>query len=169
MTPEQHAQDIVQQLPPRPEQREAPAAEGPTVPERSASSPAGERGAAPPVSPSPVAGLPTGTREETKDILQTGEAGNLEQTSPDGNSAVTFASDAEFAKVLELFWHDARFRATPREHVGGRTIIVPAEVVERLRKENIPFEVHEVARTGDVSPRELSRLRYKNGLMTGLM
>jgi hypothetical protein len=169
MTPEQQAQEIVQQLPPRPEQREAATAGGPSVTERSESSPADERTAAPPVSPSPVEDLHTGAREDRKATLQTGEAEDGEQTSPDGHCAVTFACDADFAKVLELFWHDVRFRATPREHVGGRTIIVPAEAVERLRKENIPFEVHEVARTGDVSPGELSRLRYKNGLMTGLM
>jgi hypothetical protein len=94
---------------------------------------------------------------------------NGEQTSLDGDSALTFASDADFEKVLELFWSDVRFRATPREHVGDRTIIVPSEVVERLRKENIPFEVRQVARAGDVSPGELSRIRYKNGVMTGPM
>jgi hypothetical protein len=98
-----------------------------------------------------------------------GEVGNGKQSSPTGNSALTFTSDADFEKVLELFWYDVRFRATPREHVGERTIIVPTEVVERLRQENIPFEVREVARPGDVPPGELSRLRYKNGVMNGLM
>jgi hypothetical protein len=41
--------------------------------------------------------------------------------------------------------------------------------MERLRKENIPFAVRKVAGAGDVSPGELSRIRYKNGIMTGLM
>jgi hypothetical protein len=109
------------------------------------------------------------TPQELKDAPQMAEAANGGQTSLDGHSALTFASDTDFEKVLELFWYDVRFRATPREHVGERTIIVPTEVVERLRKENIPFEVRKVARAGDVSPGELSRIRYKNGVMTGLM
>jgi hypothetical protein len=108
-------------------------------------------------------------RQQMKDALQTEASANGEQTSLDGSSALTFASDADFEKVLGLFWYDVRFRATPREHVGDRTIIVPTEVVERLRLENIPFEVRKVARAGDVSPGELSRIRYKNGVMTGLM
>jgi hypothetical protein len=99
---------------------------------------------------------------------QTPEAANGEQTSQGGNSAITFESDTDFEKVLELFWYDVRFRATPREHLGDRTIIVPSEVVERLRQENIPFAVRKVARAGDVSPGELSAIRYKNGVMTGL-
>jgi hypothetical protein len=109
------------------------------------------------------------TPEQQANDVVTGAAANGKQTSVDNNSALTFASDADFEKVLELFWYDVRFRATPREHVGERTIIVPSEVVERLRQENIPFEVREVARAGDVSPGELSRLRYKNGVMNGLM
>jgi hypothetical protein len=109
-------------------------------------------------------------REETKDALQKEASANGEQTRPDDTQrALTFASDADFEKALELFWHDVRFRGTPREHVGDRTIIIPTEVVERLRQENIPFEVRKVADTGDVSPGELSRIRYKNGMMTGLI
>jgi hypothetical protein len=147
MTPEQQAQDIVQQL----------------------RTPAGERADAPPENHATVEELAEGTREEVHDALQREEAANGEQTSLDGNSALTFASDVDFEKVLELFWNDVRFRATPREHVGDRTIIVPTEVIERLRKENIPFEVRKVARAGDVSQDELSRIRYKNGVMTGLI
>jgi hypothetical protein len=107
-------------------------------------------------------------RQEVKGALQTEASANGEQKL-DSHSALTFASDADLEKVLELFWYDVRFRATPREHVGGRTIIVPTDVVERLRQENIPFEVRKVVGAGDVSPGELSRIRYKNGMMIGLM
>ena len=109
-------------------------------------------------------------RQQTENALPTEASPNGEQPRlHGGHSAITFASDADFEKVLELFWYDVRFRATPRQHVGDRTIIVPTEVAERLRSENVPFEVRKVARAGDISPGELSRIRYKNGVMTGLM
>jgi hypothetical protein len=108
-------------------------------------------------------------RQETKGALQTEESANGEQTTLDGFSGLTFASDTDLEKVLELFWYDVRFRAMPREHVGGRKIIVPTEVVERLRQENSPFEVRTVPRVGNISGGELSCIRYKKGMMTGVM
>jgi hypothetical protein len=108
-------------------------------------------------------------QQEKKEALQEASANGEQPSLDSGHCALTFASDADFEKVLELFWHDVRFHATPREHVGDRTIIVPAEVVDRLRQENIPFEVHKVACAGDISPGELSRTRYKKGVMTGLI
>src|SRR3712207_6067153 len=78
------------------------------------------------------------------DRLAEGVRAEAEARPGPGNgesAALKFSSEADLEKVLPLFWYDPRFRATPRTPVGDLTLIVPAEVVERLRQENIPFEV----------------------------
>ncbi len=109
-------------------------------------------------------------RQEIKDALYTEASANGEQTSFDGGHR---RSRSPRTRTLNRYWSysGTTSGSAPRPantSVRGRSSFPPRSW-SRLLQENIPFEVRKVARAGDISPGELSRIRYKNGLMTGLM
>lgn len=78
--------------------------------------------------------------------------------------ALLFSTDEEFSALLRLFWEDDNLFGLPRNHAGGRLIVVPAEAVTCIRNRGFHFREIEVLSSGSLPPEKESRLRKEQGM-----
>lgn len=64
--------------------------------------------------------------------------------------------------LIERFWSDPELQGLPHVYVGDNTVIVPAAVVDHLRRQGHPFSTKPVVSAGDLPPEEVNDLR-RNG------
>jgi hypothetical protein len=74
-------------------------------------------------------------------------------------AALQFASDEGLNALIDEFWSDPLLRGMPRFYVGDNTVIVPASVVEGLRRKGHQFVVQKVVSAGDLPAEEVNRIR----------
>ena len=73
-------------------------------------------------------------------------------------TAMTFPSDEEVEKAIDLLWAE-ELNSLPHELVGGLTIIVPAEATEHFQAAGLQFTVDEVTSASELPAEELNELR----------
>jgi hypothetical protein len=77
--------------------------------------------------------------------------------------SLTFASDKEIDKGIELLWTDA-LRTLPHDLTDGYTIIIPKEAAEHFVRAGLRFRQRRVRRSSEVPAREIARLRKEQGI-----
>jgi len=75
-----------------------------------------------------------------------------------------FISVEEADKAIDLFWDDPKLKGAPREIVNARTLILPEEVMQLLRRKRVVFEAKPLLTAEEISVEELTALRRKHGI-----
>jgi len=78
-------------------------------------------------------------------------------------SALTFPTDAEIEKGIDLLWTEA-LRTLPHDLAGGYTIIVPKEAVSYFTRAGLSFHEKRAISISELPPEEAAKLRRDQGI-----
>jgi len=74
-------------------------------------------------------------------------------------AALQFPSKEGLNALIDALWREPLLQGMPRVYVGENTVIVPASVVEDLRRKGQQFIVQKVLAAGDLSTEEVNQIR----------
>lgn len=78
--------------------------------------------------------------------------------------ALRFQSVKEIDRAIGLLWSDPELIGMPRHYGDGKTMIVPQEAIELLKRRRLKFRASELVDTNTLTPEQLIQRRRKYGM-----